>query len=225
MAQTLLTTPLPPYSIHQGTSGFALDIAHTLANAQGWSLQTIFVPWARAQKMTVEGSDLLITPLTRTPSREAHYDWLIPVHEYKLELITNDPSLPINDLDAVRSETVCVMRSSPAENMAESLGLDNSIAVSDGGKCMELLGRGRYKLVLTHGLMDASWAYQNYGFDPDKLIQVASLPGGMLYIASSKGMFTTQQRGRISDWYKAFRKSQDYRTLLQKYHLSIEPLR
>lgn len=60
-------------------NGMAGDVVLTAIARSGRQAQIIVEPWPRAQVSVIDGKNLLIIPLSRTPEREAHYTWIAPI--------------------------------------------------------------------------------------------------------------------------------------------------
>lgn len=59
--------------------GIVGDVLTKALAIAGYSANQLSPPWPRAQRDVSAGKDLLIAPLTRTPSREDHFTWIAPV--------------------------------------------------------------------------------------------------------------------------------------------------
>ena len=68
--------------------GVVLEVVREACRRAGIALEFNFLPWQRAQMETQARNDVLIIPFTRTPSREAHYQWIAPVLEFHTVLVT-----------------------------------------------------------------------------------------------------------------------------------------
>ena len=71
----------PPLTLVQDAKGHGIvgDATLLALKRAGYRVRIRVEPWARAQKTVMDGRDLLIIPLSRTPEREAHYTWVAPV--------------------------------------------------------------------------------------------------------------------------------------------------
>lgn len=215
---TLLSADIPPYSINeQNHEGICIDIARALFQRAGIDLEVEYHPWARSQSMARSLENYVITPLTRTPEREAHYDWIVPIFSYQLQLITNDSTIPIEDLEAMRNEEICVLRESPAEYKLKALGFEKRLIVTKEEKCMQMLALKRAKAALIHGILNARYGYKKYGYNADGLLQGLAFPSGDIYIGSSKSALTTEQRHRLNQALDAIKAEGIYDRIIEKY--------
>lgn len=71
----------PPLTFHdyEGGNGMVGDLVLAATAQSGILTEIIAEPWLRAQATVSKGKDLLITPLSRTPQREARYTWIAPI--------------------------------------------------------------------------------------------------------------------------------------------------
>lgn len=71
----------PPLTLVQDAKGHGIvgDATLLALKRAGYRVRIRVEPWARAQKTVMDGRDLLIIPLSRTPEREALYTWVAPV--------------------------------------------------------------------------------------------------------------------------------------------------
>lgn len=212
---------IPPYSSEKnGGSGIAIDLVKEVFKRAGLELDISFKPWVRSQHLVqtaVEGKGLLITPLTRTANREALYEWLIPLFDYKLQMISNDPAVPVNDEAAMKKEKVCVLRSSPAEYKLEELGFENVDPKNTELKCLQLLKHKRVKAVLCHGFLLGAHNYKQFEGDPNELIKGVAYPGGTIYLAASKGAVSDEVLAKIKEALKSMEQDGTYDAIIEGY--------
>lgn len=86
--QPLLATPADIYMLEAppltmsgpaGQSGILGDVSQKAAALAGYELNVRSLPWNRAQRTVQLGENLLIIPLSRIPSRENTYTWIVPI--------------------------------------------------------------------------------------------------------------------------------------------------
>jgi len=218
---TLLSADIPPYSSSSTTSdGLCIDITKALFDKTDMALTVQFHPWARSQKMAITGERYLITPLTRTREREPHYDWIVPLFRYNLQLVSNDPSVPIDNPQAMHEVEICVLRESPAEYKLIELGYQKRLVVTDESKCLQLLNLKRTPAALLHGMLSAEDGYRRYGGDPQALRQGIAYPSGDIYLASSKGALTAAQRQGLAGALRELKATGQYQQIIDNYRFS-----
>ena len=82
-----------------------------LCERAGWDIRPRFYPFARATLMARTGQRVLMAPLARTPDREAHYRWLVPLYTQRYALIGLRSRWPAGiDEAAARKAKVLVLR-------------------------------------------------------------------------------------------------------------------
>ncbi|MCP4120102.1 MAG: amino acid ABC transporter substrate-binding protein [Desulfobacteraceae bacterium] len=217
----LLSAEIPPFTSEtREAEGFCIDLVRELFKRSGMGLEIQFLPWARAQykvRTAPEGKALLITPLTRVPKREAFYDWILPLYEYKLQLITNDGSVPVHDEAAMKAFEICVLRESPAQYKLEEKGFKKVYAATTELKCLQLLKHERTKAVLVHGIVMGIHNYKAFDGDPKELIRGIAYPGRALYLAAPKGAVSKKMRDKLQRAMEKMKSDGTYDAILGKY--------
>ena len=221
LAWTVVSTPLPPYVMKGEKPGYVIELIRFFAEEMDQTIEVTLTPWARAQQRAMNEGNLLIAPLTRTPLREEYYDWLIPLHDYRIWLVAIDPDIDISSIDSIRQQLVCALRESPSSHALSQLAIDNVVLFNDDRKCMQLMVLGRIKVLLAHGKTQALWSYALEGHDPAELRFGHSMTGGTLYLASSKGMLTEDQKIRFRELFLTIKKNGFFDHLIEKY--SVPP--
>lgn len=220
-AMDLVSSEIPPYaSEKQGEQGIAIDVVKEVFSRACLDLNLTFKPWKRAQHMvlTAPGEEgLLITPLTRTPNRAALYEWIFPILSYNLQMITNDPAIPVHDEAAMKKIKVCVLRSSPAEYKLREQGYARVDTMNSELKCLQLMKYGRLKAALSHGFLMAVHNYRQFGGDPGELIKGLSYPGGTIYLAATKGTVPDEIRSILLASLKEIKQDGTYEAILNRY--------
>ncbi len=217
----LVSAEIPPYtSENREAQGICLDLVRELFKRSGIGLEVTFFPWARAQHNVLTGpggKGLLITPLTRIPKRESLYDWILPLYEYKLQLVTNDRAIPVHDEVDMKAFEICVLRESPAQYKLEEEGFKKVYALTTELKCLQLLKHKRAKAVLVHGILMGIHNYKEFGGDPKELIKGVAYPGGAVYLAASKGMVSQGVREGLQRAMDGMKSDGTYDAIVGKY--------
>lgn len=116
----------------QGTwHGIALDMTDVISNEAGLSLSYQFLPWLRAQKMVLNQSQALITPLTRTPERESRYLWIVHLFDYHQVMLALFPQKPPATITEAAKLRIGVLRSSAGAHLLERLGIPYDAAETE----------------------------------------------------------------------------------------------
>ena len=126
----LYTLDAPPMTMVEApvgdhAHGFVADIAIEAAKRAGFDLDLQFLPWMRGQQLAAEGENALITPLARTPEREASYSWVAPICHLQRAFATLDR--PVDSFEDARLHlhSILVGRGSAQEATLRSLGFDD----------------------------------------------------------------------------------------------------
>ena len=217
----MVSGEIPPYSSEkQGAQGIAIDLVKEVFKRAGMELNIVFKPWARAQHLVQtapENKGLLIAPLTRTANREPLYEWIIPLVDYKLQMVTNDSGVPIGDEAAMKNEKICVLRSSPAEYKLQELGYSKVDTKNTELECLQLLKHKRTKAVLCHGFLLGVHNYKQFGGNPGELIKGVSYPGGTIYLAASKGTVNDDDQAKFKTILENMKKDGIYNAIINRY--------
>jgi len=163
--------------------GFLLELSTALMNIIGIKPKIKFLPWKRAQLTTTKTPNAVIFPLTRTSSREAHYQWVCKVFDVPVMFInkTGDPVInSIKDAKGIRG--IGVISGTPQEEYLKQEGL-SYISVS-GGKLYKKLAQGEFNAIYTakpEALL--AWKQGNYNNKLQFGEPLQTLP---LWIAANK---------------------------------------
>lgn len=177
-------------------------------------------PWIRNQKKVTEAAPdkgLVITPLTRTKDRESSYDWILPIYKYKLTFITNDRSIDITNLDALKNLPVCAFRESPAEYKLRDLGFTKIRTKVQEQKCFQSLKTQKGKVMLAHGKTAAIKGFKLIGGNPDTLIYGKSFSEKTLYLASTKNAIPDTDKKKLRDAFESIKIDGTYNKIFVTY--------
>jgi polar amino acid transport system substrate-binding protein len=122
-----ITENLPPlnYQEHGGPQGFSVELLRQMAAGAGLRLELQVLPWQRAMQVAEATPRSVLFSLTRTPEREAQYQWVGPIAQrrillYKLAGRTDLTLTQLTDLGAAR---IGVVRDSAADRQLQASGL------------------------------------------------------------------------------------------------------
>lgn len=108
------TENYPPYNFlgpHGDVAGFATQNVRQILDATGLSYEIIMAPWARAVQGVQSYDNALIYTITRTPTREADYNWLVPIASSDFYLFVNADEtrkITFQDIERGKYTGVCV---------------------------------------------------------------------------------------------------------------------
>jgi len=204
----------------KSTESFFVEIANEIFARSGIKLKVKEGHWIRNQKKVSQASPkkaLLITPLTRTEEREDSYDWILPISTYKLQFITTDKSIDINNIDALRKLPVCVLRESPAEYKLKKLGFTKIRTKVQEQKCFQSLNNKTGAVMLAYGKIAADKGYKIIGKNPGQLIYGKSFSEQTLYLASTRNAVSDEDQKKIIDAFAAIKADGTYDKIYATY--------
>ncbi|MCO8163165.1 transporter substrate-binding domain-containing protein [Pseudomonas sp. 21LCFQ010] len=152
--QTLLAAPADIYLLEAppltmsgpvGRSGILGDVSQKAAALAGYELNVRSMPWNRAQRTVQMGENLLIIPLSRIPSRENSYTWIVPIMTMERAFFSLDKRVENFD-EARRSyRRIAVGLGSAQEQMLREQGFADEqiypLKIGENPAQMLLLGR------------------------------------------------------------------------------------
>ncbi|MDB1125668.1 substrate-binding periplasmic protein [Vibrio algarum] len=123
-------------------SGITVDILNTSTSygAPHFNFE-LGIPWRRAQEMILNmnnGELVLIVPLTRTPTREATYNWIAPLVKNEMNIVSLTTE-KITTLAQAKNKHIGVIRGWNAIPYLEKLGFRDLEEAKDGEKNMAKL--------------------------------------------------------------------------------------
>lgn len=186
------TEEYPPFNIAlEGgeVGGLATANVRQVLDAAGLSYEIRLVPWARAILYAETQPNVFIYSLTRVPSREADFDWLVRLADTDFKVYARaDETRPVT-LDAIRAGTftgVCVSRDLSCE-LFELLGIpdDRLIVVTDNYTGdFRMVIAGRADLYISQLSTNPQWRLRE-GFDPASTKATIDVSGATgLYLAA-----------------------------------------
>lgn len=204
----------------ENAENFFVEITEEIFKRAGLTLRTKPSHWIQAQRKVVSAlpkQGMVITPITRTEQREEDYDWILPLEQYQLQLVSNDKTLNIKDTNVLKDLPVCALRESPAEYKLQELGFNNIKAQVQEKNCFKQLKKGKVKLIMAHGDLAAKKRYQSAGGNADDLVFGLSFRKETLYLASTKQAVPPAHQEKLKAALQATKDDGTYNTLLEKY--------
>jgi polar amino acid transport system substrate-binding protein len=204
----------------QSPQGLAYELAILMAAKMSRPIEVQFYPWARAVRMTQEGTSYGVFPLARTADREGQFKWLIPLLHVQYRFFGRaGDGLDLQDLETLRASRVGVLRGSP---IIKNLQTENFATVITAKDYKDLLR------LLTEGIVDAAYAGEpmllaaidEYKLKPQDFRVGASLKSAELYMATSLAL----EPAEAERWLQAYRELQKEGVVarLQKKYLQRE---
>ncbi len=218
---TLLTSlPTKVADGEKATEGFFVELLEEVFTRADIPMRIKKGVWVKNQELVAKAKardGLVIAPLTRTEEREKDYDWILPIIDYRLVFITNDPKVDISNIEAMKSRPVCVYRESPAEYKLRELGFQKIRTRVQEQKCFQGLKRGSERIMLTHGEIAATNGYKLVKGKAEKLIFGPKFDKEELYLAASKGAVSEKDKEKLQTALKSIREDGTFKKLLAQY--------
>lgn len=217
-----LAGELPPFvwQTPDGPQGLAYELAALMSTKLGRPMRMAFYPWARAVRMTEGGPNYGVFPLARTPDRESQFKWLIPLaHVNYTFFAPSGSSLDLNDLDALRTQRVGVLRGSPIIKNLQAEKFIHIVQAKDYKELLRLLQEGIIAAAYAGAPMLRA-AIDEFNFKPQDFRSGLSLKSAELYMAASLAVDPAEEER----WRQAYRELQLDGTVarLQRKYLQRE---
>ena len=122
-----ITENLPPlnYQDESGPQGFSVELLKAMAAIAGLPLELQVLPWQRAVQVAENHARSVLFSLTRTPEREAQFQWVGPITQRRILLykLASRTDLNLTQLGDVGNARIGVVRDSAADRQLQALGL------------------------------------------------------------------------------------------------------
>ena len=191
-----------------------LEVLREASRRAGIALEFSLLPWQRAQLEAQTKNDVLIIPFTRTPGREAQYQWVAPVLEFHTVLVTL--AHPPSSIDEARMLVVGYVRGTSFKDEVEQAGFPYFEETNDDLTNARKLKLGRIGAWITTDLM-AHGVYRQAGFDPAELKYGHNLgPVKVSYVAASHE-FPKAIAKKIATSIDQMRADGSYQAIVKRY--------
>jgi polar amino acid transport system substrate-binding protein len=131
-----ITENLPPlnYEDELGPQGFSVELLRLMADQAGLGLELRVLPWARAMQMAESNAHSVLFSLTRTPEREAQFQWVGPIAQRRILIykLASRRDLKLQQLDELDGARIGVVRDSAADRSLQASGLRPGIELEQG---------------------------------------------------------------------------------------------
>ncbi|MCW8950037.1 MAG: transporter substrate-binding domain-containing protein [Sedimenticola sp.] len=211
----LVTSHLVPYSIQEGREqGFMVDIVREIERRLGSNRALQFLPWPRAIRNTRLSANHVIFPLTRTPEREAHFDWAIEVAPIELVFVT----LSGQKLDLQQARTIssiAVQQNTPFEQYLRQQHFTNLVVTTNPAAIpIRMLRAGRVDAWFT--ARDLAGYSMKELFVSEPITYSAPITSGNVYIALSKE-FPISLKTAYQETFAAMQADGTYQKIMDRY--------
>jgi polar amino acid transport system substrate-binding protein len=191
-----------------------LEVVREASRRAGIAVEFSFLPWQRAQLETQARNDVLIIPFTRTPSREAQYQWVAPVLEFHTVLVTL--AKPPSSIEEARMLVVGYVRGTSFKDEVEQAGFPYFEESTDDLTNARKLKLGRIGAWITTDLM-ALGVYRQAGFDPAELKYGPNLgPVKVSWVAASRD-FPKEIAKKLANAIDRMRADGSYQAIVKRY--------
>jgi polar amino acid transport system substrate-binding protein len=139
----IFSADIRPLSIAEGPRrGLVLDIVSEVFKAIGRDVRFTFLPFAETLQRTQAQPGALVTPLARSPQREAGFAWIAKVMDVPQAMGTL-AGRPSADLDAARKfARVGVVRAGVQESFLRDSGFTNLVLFATAAEIAKALAAG-----------------------------------------------------------------------------------
>jgi len=212
----VLAAEFPPLTTNAGgqPGGVVLEVVREACRRAGVAIEFSFLPWQRAQLEAQSRNDVLIIPFTRTPGREAQYQWVAPVLEFHTVLVTL--AKPPSSIEEARSLVVGYVRGTSFKDEVDQVGFPRFEETNDDVTNARKLKLGRIDAWITTDLM-AHGVYRQAGFDPAELKYGPNLgPVKVSWVAASHE-FPKETAKKIADAIGQMRADGSYQAIVKRY--------
>lgn len=226
----LVSSHIEPYSYFSKNpsasgNGVVYDIVLEMAHRLGHQPKVEFFPWRRTQVLAEMGGSLSwigIFPLTRTPTREGKFQWVVPIlDDSYVVLVKKNFKLNISKIDDLKSLKIGVLRGTAGEKSLISLGLSKLQVVESDIQNARMLKTGRIDAWLVP-YSAGNLYYQKVGLGLSDLKVVWKIMDMKVYFAMNKSVPSAE----VEKWQRAFdsmKQDGTYYALMKKY--GFKPLR
>ena len=173
-------------------AGVTVEILEQITLHGGPSFRYQSMPWPRALKMVHKTKGSLIIPLTRTPTREPHFSWIVPLVPNQIRLTLYDEfatkGTQASDLTLEKSKwlSVGVIQGSSIIPDLEEAGFASIYEADDIRQLIDLLAKKRLDAMVESKLVD-TYQWQKLGYDKQSLVAGPNI-GGVNYIYLGAGL-------------------------------------
>ncbi|WP_043529417.1 substrate-binding periplasmic protein [Litchfieldella xinjiangensis] len=214
-----ITEDYPPYNYKRNgeVHGISVDILSAIFEASGLRLprESIrLLPWARGYETALKEPNTVLFSTTRTPSREALFQWVGPIARDRVTLIARrDRGLSLGSIPELNASSfqVAVIREDIGAQRLEEAGADPGRIISaiSNASALMMLDRGRVDL-WAYSEDVAFWIIEEQGLDVSDYESILTLSESSLYFALNpatdatlvaslqSGLDTLRERGTLN---------------------------
>lgn len=156
-------------------AGVTVEILEQITLHGGPTFTYQSLPWKRAQIMVQKHKGTAIIPLTRTPTRDANYTWIVPLVPNQIRLTFYNESAHFKaiidtlDLEQAKALSVGVIQGSSIIPTLKQLGFASIYEANDVEQLVDLLVKERFDAMVESKLVD-SYQWQKLGYQKEMLV-------------------------------------------------------
>lgn len=190
----VVTEELPPYSmtIDGKPSGLATEVVQALLDEVGEQSSIQSMPWARAYDTALNGHNVLIYSIARTPEREALFNWIGPIAPGHWFLYSTQANLHLDSLEQARQYQIATVKDDVGERYLLSRGFEIGTNLQSSNRYelnYEKLRMGRVDLWIINKI-NADYILRQQGQPPEHplypVLDLGNLDGAELSLAFSR---------------------------------------
>jgi polar amino acid transport system substrate-binding protein len=194
----VVTESMPVFQLmEQGEiAGSNTKVVRAMIAQAGLDAEFYIYPWARAYKLALQQSDVVIYAIARTKEREELFHWIGPLADFQLAFIRlkSNSKAMVRQLSDARALSIAVQRQDSIFQFLSSQGFTEAkqlVIVTDIQQSWSLLANAKVDLIIENPVLLPALARQT-GLPQDAFEVMYSIPELKLttYIAASK---TTDQ--------------------------------
>ncbi len=193
---TVVTEYLPPYQVKNADNslgGYATEVIQALFDITKDQANIQVLPWVRAYDIALHQENILIYSMTRSTSRESLFHWIgaLDIEQYYFWGLKRNFSQTAPSLDALRDISIASANGYASDQFLTEHKFTNIYRVVKEQQIIQMLKRGRVKLVLSDGFVFETLV-KELGYELDDFIQVFPVfsLGSEMSIAASKASST-----------------------------------
>jgi polar amino acid transport system substrate-binding protein len=219
----LMSEEFPPYNFEAGgvKQGTSIDLMERVLQLVGSKLtrnDITILPWARAYLALQADRNAVLFATTRTPAREALFQWVGPISAAKNVLIApKSRRLKVRSVADLKGLTVGVIFDDAGQQLVEALGLPASQEelAPDADSDVRKLMAGRVD-VIAYDENVTRWLLKENGANPNDYESVYVLAEGQHYFAFNRQVPDTVIR-QMQAALDTLKKTGEYEKIQKKY--------
>lgn len=214
-----ITENLPPlnYEDELGPQGFSVELLRLMADQAGLGLELRVLPWARAMQMAESNAHSVLFSLTRTPEREAQFQWLLKLYVQHFVFINRSGQPAVASVAQARRLRLTVLRGSPNLAQLQRHGFDTErvVQASSVEDMLRLLEKGFVDAIYGGDIVNMD-KVRGSGRDPAAFQIGLPLESGEIWLAASGG-FGDADRQLLKDAHQALLREGGVERLFRGY--------